>query len=65
MQISFMYILKIYSKRTVKISGKNVVKITVENIGLQNVLNCQITSKCTITYNIFPQFCKIFLLKFS
>ena len=39
-----MYMLKISAKRTIKISVKNIVKITVKNIGIQDVLNCQITS---------------------
>ena len=38
-----MYILKISATRTIKISLKNIVKITVKIIGIQNILNCQIT----------------------
>ena len=38
-----MYILKISATSTIKISLKNIVKITVKIIGIQNILNCQIT----------------------
>lgn len=38
-----MYILKISATRTIKISLKNIVKITIKIIGIQNILNYQIT----------------------
>ena len=43
-QASFMYILKISSIKSIKIGVTTIAKITDRNAGIQNVLNCQITS---------------------
>ena len=63
-QVSFMYILKISALKIIKISVTTTAKITDRNSGMQNVLNCQITSIrkiCGKLCKIFPNFCKIFL----
>ena len=52
-----MYILKSITIKSIKIRLK-YCKITDRNTGMQNVLNCQITSIKKIS-NIFQNFCKI------
>ena len=66
-QVSFMYILKISAMKCIKITVTTIAKITDRNAGMQNVLNCQITSIRKMRAEIckiFPNFCKIFLKQF-
>ena len=59
MQVSFMYLLKISAVKRIKISVTTIVKITDRNEGMQNVLNCQITSIRKMSaklFKIFPFF---------
>ena len=56
-----MYILKGITIKSIKIRLK-YCKITDRNTGMQNVLNCQITSIKKMSAklsNIFQNFCKI------
>ena len=49
------------------ISATTIVKITDRNAGMQNVLNCQITSIRKMSaklFKIFPNFCEILLKQF-
>ena len=67
MQVSFMYILKISSLKSIKISATTIAKITDRNAGMRNMLNCQITSARKMNAKLckfFPKFCKIFLERF-
>ena len=67
MQVSFMYILKISSIKSIKNSATTIAKIADRNAGMRNVLNCQITSIRKMSAklcNFFPNFCKIFLERF-
>ena len=54
-----MYILKISAIKTIKISVTIIVKITDRNAGMQNVLNCQITSTRKMGAKLFNVFFKI------
>ena len=56
-----MYLLKISAVKRIKISVTTIVKITDRNEGMQNVLNCQITSIRKMSaklFKIFPFFFK-------
>ena len=67
MQVSFLYILKISFRKSIKISATTIAKILDRNEGMGNVLNCQVTSireMSTKLCNFFPKFCKIFLERF-
>ena len=58
-----MNIFKNSAVKTIKTSAKIIVTITVENIVMQNALNCQITSTKKRNVKIrktFPIFLKIF-----
>ena len=62
-----MYILKVSAIETIKLSVATIVKITDRNAGMQNVLNCQITSTKKMgakLFNVFPNFCEILLKQF-
>ena len=62
-----MYILKIITIKSIKISVTTITKITDRNTGMQGVLNCQITSLRKMSkklYKIFQDFCKMFLKQF-
>ena len=66
-QASFVYILKISSIKSIEISVTTIAKVTDRNTGMQNVLNCQITSIRKLNAKlckIFPNFCKIILKQF-
>ena len=67
MQVSFMYILKISSIKSIKITATTIAKITDRNEGMRKVLNCQITSIRKMSAKLckfFPNVCKIFLERF-
>ena len=53
-----MYILKISAMKCIKITVTTIAKITDRNAGMQNVLNCQITSIGKMRAEI----CKFFLI---
>ena len=62
-QVSFMNKLKISAIKNIKISVTTIIKITDRNAGMQNVLNCQITSIGKMRaklFKIFPNFCDIY-----
>ena len=62
-----MNILKISAIKSIKISVTTIIKITDRNAGMQNVLNCQITSIRKVSaklFKIFPNFCEILLKQF-
>ena len=62
-----MNILKISAIKSIKISVTTIIKITDRNAGMQNVLNCQITSIRKMSaklFKIFPNFCEILLKQF-
>ena len=62
-----MYTLKISAIKKLKISITTTAKITDSNAGMQNVLNCQITSVRKISAKLgknFPNFCRIFVKQF-
>ena len=48
-QFSFMYILKISAIKSIKNSVTIIAKIADRNTGMQNVINCQITSRRKMT----------------
>ena len=61
-QVIFMYILKISTTKSIKISVITIVKITDRNRGMQNVVNCQMTRIRKLSANLFkisPNFCEI------
>ena len=65
--VSFINILKISATKSIKISVTTLIKITVRNAGIQNVLNCQITSIRKMSaklFKVFPNFCEILLKQF-
>ena len=67
MQVSFMYILKTSSIKSIKNSATTIANIADRNAGMRNVLNCQITSIRKMSAKLckfFPNFCKIFLERF-
>ena len=64
MQVSFLYILKISFRKSIKISATTIEKILDRNEGMGNVLNCQVTSirvmstkLCKFFPNIFRTVC--------
>ena len=62
-----MYTLKISAIKNIKINITTTAKITDRNEGMQNVLNCQITSIRKMSAKLgknFPNFCKIFVKRF-
>ena len=62
-----MYISKISAVKSIKISITTIVKITYENAGIHNVLNCQATRIRKMNaklFKIFPNFCEILLRQF-
>ena len=65
--VSFINILKISAIKSIKISVTTIIKITVRNAGMQNVLNCQITSIRKMSaklFKMFPNFREILLKQF-
>ena len=67
MQVSFMYILKTSSIKSIKNSATTIANIADRNAGMRNVLNCQITSIRKMSAKLckfFSNFCKIFLERF-
>ena len=63
-----MNILKISAIKSIKISVTTIAKITDRNVGMQNVLNCQITSIRKMSAKLFkhfPNFCEILLKQFA
>ena len=62
-----MYTLKISAIGNIKISITTTAKITDRNAGMQNVLDCQITSIRKMSAKLgknFPKFCRIFVKQF-
>ena len=58
-----MYILKIKAIKSIKNSVTIIAKIADRNTGMQNVINCKITSRRKMSVKLcktFPVFCKIF-----
>ena len=67
MQVSFMYILKTSSIKSIKNRATTIANIADRNAGMRNVLNCQITSIRKMSAKLckfFPNVCKIFLERF-
>ena len=56
-QVSFMYILKISTTKSIKTSVTTIIKIKDRNAEMKNVLNCQITSirKMSANYSKYFQ----------
>ena len=59
-----MYTLKISAIGNIKISITTTAKITDRNVGMQNVLDCHITSIRKMSAKLGKKFCRIFVKQF-